>query len=410
MNDDEYFHSRHYVAPPIGANPQDAPVEPVAEYESRQQRRLRERQEEKAQRRRGNGAYEAPALPRADDRLQPPDPPPAAPPPPSADYDGSQAPSAPISAPDVAPPIDANPQDELGEPVAEPSRPNGGHKGNGASHQTGSQPDHLTARVARDVGDLDARIGPRPDVGTPTDEPELRKNAPLRGPNWVSHGTVPRSVTRGTARISEYIPAYRREIKVLDAEELMTAQLPHRDLIMSPWLTEKGLAMVFAPRGVGKTWLGLGIAHAIGSGDWFLKWKGVAPRKVLYIDGEMPTSLLKERYAKIVAASGKDAPKENFRLAAADYQQDGLPDLSDPEDQKYYDPIIADADLIILDNYSILARIAKENEADSFGPIQSWLLAQRAAGRSVSPSTMPAKGGDSEEPRRRKMRSTLLSR
>ena len=50
-------------------------------------------------------------------------------------------------------------------------------KGNGASHQTGSQPDHLTARVARDVGDLDARLGPRPAVGAPTDEPELRKKA-----------------------------------------------------------------------------------------------------------------------------------------------------------------------------------------------------------------------------------------
>jgi hypothetical protein len=102
---------------------------------------------------------------------------------------------------------------------------------------------------------------------------------------------------------------------------------------------------------------------------------------------------LKERYAKIVAASGKDAPKENFRLVAADYQQDGLPDLSDPDDQKYYDTVIADADLIILDNYSTLARIAKENEADSFGPIQSWMLAQRAAGRSVLALHHAGKGG-----------------
>ena len=30
-----------------------------------------------------------------------------------------------------------------------------------------------------------------------------------------------------------------------------------------------------------------------------------------------------------------DAPRENFRLVAADVQQDGLPDLADPEMQQF---------------------------------------------------------------------------
>jgi hypothetical protein len=58
---DEYFHSRHFV--PDGAA---LPREPVVERdapESRQQRRQRERQDEKAQRRRGNGIYAPPDLP-----------------------------------------------------------------------------------------------------------------------------------------------------------------------------------------------------------------------------------------------------------------------------------------------------------------------------------------------------------
>jgi hypothetical protein len=191
----------------------------------------------------------------------------------------------------------------------------------------------------------------------------------------------------------EYVPAYRRELKILDAAELLTMKFPPRNLIMSPWLPEKGLTMIYAPRGVGKTWVALGIAHAIASGGWFLKWKAPNPGRVLYIDGEMPMSLLKERYAMVVAAAMTEAPPQNFRMLAADYQQDGLPDLADPDAQRLYDSVIGDAGLIILDNYSTLARGLKENEADSFGPVQSWLLAQRAAGRSVLAVHHAGKGG-----------------
>jgi hypothetical protein len=209
----------------------------------------------------------------------------------------------------------------------------------------------------------------------------------------LSHGTVPRRVPVGQHMLDEYIPAYRRELKILDAAQLLSTTFPSRDLMMSPWLPEKGLTMLYAPRGVGKTWVALGIAHAIASGGQFLRWRAQRPRRVLYIDGEMPMSLLKERYAMVVRAAMSEAPEQNFRILAADYQQDGLPDLADPDVQKLYESAIGGSDLIILDNYSTLARGLRENEADSFGPVQSWLLAQRAAGRSVLAVHHAGKGG-----------------
>jgi hypothetical protein len=45
----------------------------------------------------------------------------------------------------------------------------------------------------------------------------------------------------------------------------------------------------------------------------------------------MPAAKLQERYATVVAASNCAAPRENFRLVAADVQPDGLPDLVDAE-------------------------------------------------------------------------------
>jgi Mrp family chromosome partitioning ATPase len=190
-----------------------------------------------------------------------------------------------------------------------------------------------------------------------------------------------------------FIPAYKRGLKALNGAELLKAEFPPRSLMLAPWLPEKGLAMIFAPRGVGKTWVALNIAHAIASGGDFLRWRAQRPRRVLYIDGEMPAVTLQERYGTIVVASKTNVPAENFRLVAADIQPDGLPDLADAEAQRFYDSAIADADLVIVDNLSTIARGLRENEADSFGPVQSWMLAQRAAGRSVLAVHHAGKGG-----------------
>src|SRR3984957_8949192 len=153
----------------------------------------------------------------------------------------------------------------------------------------------------------------------------------------LSHGTVPSAVPARQHIVNTYIPAYRKELKILDAAQLLSMTFPPRNLMMSPWLPEKGLTMLYAPRGVGKTWVALGIAHAIASGGQFLRWSAKSPRRVLYIDGEMPMSLLKERYAMGVASAMTEAPPQNFRMLAADYQQDGLPDLADADAQKFYE-------------------------------------------------------------------------
>jgi Helix-turn-helix domain of resolvase/AAA domain len=57
--------------------------------------------------------------------------------------------------------------------------------------------------------------------------------------------------------------------------------------------------------------------------------------------------------------------------------------LSDPKSQPFYDDVIADANLIVVDNLSTIYPSVKENDADSWVPVQAWALAQRRAGRSV---------------------------
>jgi hypothetical protein len=165
--------------------------------------------------------------------------------------------------------------------------------------------------------------------------------------------------------------------------ELLTTEFPARDLIVTPWMPRKGLALIVAGRGIGKTWVAFNVAHMAAVGGTFWNWRAPKPVRVVFIDGEMPAAVLQERYRAIVLASNADGPGGNLQIVAADLQPDGLPDLSDPLAQRYYDDVIKDADLVIVDNVSTVCRALRENEADTWGPVQEWALRQRAANRSV---------------------------
>ena len=179
----------------------------------------------------------------------------------------------------------------------------------------------------------------------------------------------------------------RGQVSAIDYDKFLELKLPPRQCLLAPWLPMAGLAMIHAPRGIGKTHIGLGTAWAVATGSGFLRWKvpdDVGTRRVLVLDGEMPGAVLQERLKRVTGASEFEPPlPEYLRIAAADLRRDGLPDLSDPSAQQFYADIIADADLVIVDNLSTLCRSLKENEADSWTPVQNWLLAQRRANKSV---------------------------
>jgi KaiC/GvpD/RAD55 family RecA-like ATPase len=181
-------------------------------------------------------------------------------------------------------------------------------------------------------------------------------------------------------------------LRIVTAAELLTATFPPRELVLAPWLPTKGLAMIYGPRGIGKTHLTLGIAYAIASGGTFLSWWAPKPRRVLVIDGEMPAGVLQERLAAIVERSETEAATDSLRLLALDLQ-DGDLDLSREADQARLDAVVGDAEVLLVDNISTLARTGRENEAESWLPVQQWALWQRRYGRSVVFIHHAGKGG-----------------
>jgi hypothetical protein len=71
--------------------------------------------------------------------------------------------------------------------------------------------------------------------------------------------------------------------------------LPEREYLVDPLLPVGGLAMIYATRGLGKTWLALHLAVAVSRGETFVCFDVPKARRVLFIDGEMPLSALQER-------------------------------------------------------------------------------------------------------------------
>jgi hypothetical protein len=85
----------------------------------------------------------------------------------------------------------------------------------------------------------------------------------------------------------------RAPLRVRTAAELLAMQIPRREMLLAPWLPEKGLAMIYSPRGLGKTWLAMAASYAVAAGSRFLSFSAPASRRVLFVDGEMPLVSIK---------------------------------------------------------------------------------------------------------------------
>ncbi|MCH9051911.1 MAG: AAA family ATPase, partial [Proteobacteria bacterium] len=155
-----------------------------------------------------------------------------------------------------------------------------------------------------------------------------------------------------------------------------------------------GLVMLHAMRGVGKTYMALGMAYAVATGGAFLKWKAPTPRRVLYLDGEMPAHAMQERFADMVEGSTAEPPTpDHLRIITPDLQTGNIPDLSTPEGQAAVEEHLDGLSLVVLDNLSTLCRFGRENDAESWEPMQEWLLSLRRRGMSVLLIHHSGKGG-----------------
>jgi putative DNA primase/helicase len=190
-------------------------------------------------------------------------------------------------------------------------------------------------------------------------------------------------------------------LRALALDELLAMDIKPRAMLLRPILPEKGLAMVYGPRGTGKTHVALAIGHAVSSGGSVFGWRAPEPRNVLYVDGEMPLVTLRERLAAIDAGSSAMVPPGAFRILAADHVEDGIPNLATKQGQAAIEPLLDDVSLLIIDNVSTLASWGRDNDAESWTPFQEFLLRLRRRGIAVLFVHHAGKGGQQRGTSRR---------
>ena len=172
---------------------------------------------------------------------------------------------------------------------------------------------------------------------------EIIVDAPRLAPEPDGGGTVPAESAGGMRRLAP-----------LDLDELLTLDIPPRGMVLDPIIPEKGLALLYAMRGTGKTHVALGIAYAVATGSTFLNWRAPRPRRVLLVDGEMPAADLRDRLKRIVAATGVAHAPGMLEILAGDLIEGGVGDLTRVEVQVALEQSLDDGDLLILDNLSSL--------------------------------------------------------
>ena len=109
----------------------------------------------------------------------------------------------------------------------------------------------------------------------------------------------------------------------------------------------------------------------------------------------MPAISMQERLAAL--ATGMAAPPhamQNFSIITPDMQSRPMPDLATTYGQQALEPFLAGVDLLVLDNLATLCRTGKENESQSWTPMQTWLLDLRGRGMAVLLVHHAGKSGD----------------
>lgn len=176
-------------------------------------------------------------------------------------------------------------------------------------------------------------------------------------------------------------------LKTLSVEDFLALEIQPREMILSPICPKQSLALLHSWRGVGKTYISLGVAYAVATGGRFLRWKAPRARGVLYVDGEMPATTLRDRIAAIIAGSEPSEPHTEERgflkCITPDLQSRPIPDLATREGQAMVEAQMAGVEFLVLDNLSALCRTGKENERESWLPVQEWALRMRQRGVSV---------------------------
>ena len=176
---------------------------------------------------------------------------------------------------------------------------------------------------------------------------------------------------------------------LITANEILRTDIPEKRFLVSSFMPSASFGMVYAPRGIGKSWFGMGLGKAIANGlDTFLGWQIHEMGDVLFVDGEMSLVDLKERTKLLFGSKGSS----KFHLMPSEQlYQNGTPICLDmPQEHESILQLLEHMEregkrpkLIVLDNLSTLRRGVNENDNSETEKLLSFMVKLRHMGYAV---------------------------
>lgn len=188
---------------------------------------------------------------------------------------------------------------------------------------------------------------------------------------------------------------------VVSADQMLSEDIDPVKYLIEPIVTDASVNMVHAARGLGKTFFCLSIGAAVAAGVSFLKYDKIVEKRVLYIDGELPYSRLKDQLetsCRGIGIGGSRALAGNMDLLTGDkFPNKVFPDLTSGMNQKMVDKLIRENNygLVIIDNIATVFK-SGEGRQEDWKEVQTWLISMRTRGTSTLLVHHDNKAGDAQ--------------
>jgi predicted ATP-dependent serine protease len=170
----------------------------------------------------------------------------------------------------------------------------------------------------------------------------------------------------------------------LDEYNLDEMDIPPKELILSPWLSECSFTMVSAARGLGKTWWLLDMSVHITRGVPFIGWDVLKPCSVLYVAGEMTARHIQQRLRKL--KHGMSTSEHKVIILSSEFFISNKVESPIMSKEIWRDAIHRylelnpDIRVVVFDTVSALFPGLDENSKEDWGECDQWLNGLRFAG------------------------------
>jgi AAA domain/Homeodomain-like domain len=169
---------------------------------------------------------------------------------------------------------------------------------------------------------------------------------------------------------------------IMSISQFCKLELPERKQYLCPFATDSSIGVGVGHRGIGKTFVALGMLDAMSRGSSFGPWKCKQSVPLLLLDGEMPPQDIIERSSGMGINDQRANPFYIYSDAWA--TQNGLKraNLTDATWRDEIKQLLKSRDIKfwVIDNLASLTPGIDENSKQDWDPINQWLIDLRFSG------------------------------